>query len=97
MRLNTNQFDINVLRKTFVEEMSSTLGNQGWTQIYPDACDAGVILTSHKTGLESSWYIHEIDYDYGGEDIMGWRLLPTPESLRKYPRLKGWTMLIIND
>lgn len=107
MLLTTKQFDINKAEKRFTAEMS-TLNYKfcvlyldascgaGFKQLYPDACDRGVELQSSETGEISLWAIYKIDRN--GDDIAGWRLRPTYDTLKKCPGLQGgWTMLIIND
>ena len=77
---------------------ASTLGIRSPEyQLYDDACDVGICLRSHKTGKLASFYVYDVDKDASDEDIYGWHLKPCPESLRKCPELKGWTVLIIND
>lgn len=95
---NTNQFSHDKENKKFVAEVSS-LGRFKFKQVYPDAADEGIELISERTGCISLWVvtdrIHEEKGNYGA--IMIWHLAPTPETIRKYPRLKDYIMIIFND
>ena len=92
--VSTNKFHYHSGEKLFTQEISS-LGNFSFGQIYPDACDEGFILVSHKTGAKITLYVSKCDMD--GIEILGWHLKPTPESVKKNPRISGIRMLIIND
>jgi hypothetical protein len=65
-------------------------------KIYPVSCDLGLVLINHKTGNETKWAVDGEDRD-GDNEISGWRLVPTAETIRKFPRLIAVTMLIVND
>jgi hypothetical protein len=75
-----------------VAEMSE-LGIRGFEQIYPDACDEGVTVVGNHH--EVAFYVE--DADMNGDEIGGWRLRPTPESVRRVPEVRDVRMLIIND
>jgi len=64
-------------------------------QMYDDACDIGMAMYSEKTGKQSEWTLVKTDED--NEDVYGWNFAPTAESIRKFPNLAGWSVLIIND
>ena len=64
-------------------------------RLYEDACDQGITLISDKTANEATYFVDSID-EVDGE-IQGWNLLPTPETVRKLPRLKNTRVLIGND
>ena len=65
------------------------------SRVYDDACDLGVLVVSPRTGAEAVFYLASEDTD--GEDVYGWRLRPTAETERRFPRLKGREILVIND
>lgn len=95
-----SQFDFDRATKLFTTEISMLCEGQRqlpvFTQIYDDACDVGLKLVSDKTGKEVVFYLDTEDRD-GENEIQGWRLKPTTESIRKVPECKDLTMLIIND
>lgn len=80
--------------KTLVAE-ASDLGYHGPRLIYDDACDVGIAVRG-KFGL-ARFYLSDTDMDHSGEDVAGWRFAPIPEDVRRYPKLEGWSVLIIND
>jgi hypothetical protein len=93
---STVQFTIDRKGKTFISEISD-LG-EGFTQIYPDACDEGLFLQSHISGEVSTWYVAREEYSHGEDkELQAWHLAPTEESQKKFPALKGWKMVIFND
>lgn len=92
--VSTKQFTFSGKDKTFITEIS-TIGDKQLVRIYPDACDEGVVLVSERTGEESKWVVNGVDQHDG--DIGAWNLIPTAETLRKLPQLKGYKMVIFND
>jgi hypothetical protein len=79
--------------RTFSAELSEVRGFEP-AQIYRDAADVGLVLEG-RTGKEVTYaFARE---DRFGEQVMGWRFVPTPESLRAVPRARGTSVLIIND
>lgn len=95
MRHSTAKFTWSKDTQTFVAEISD-LSDDVFGQIYPDACDLGIILVSEKTGAESKWFIDSKLRNDDGE-LTGWRLLPTPEARRNFPALKQCEVIILND
>lgn len=84
--------------KTFIGEASTlTKGNTIplYGRVYPDACDVGFRMNSFITGAESVWYLEGETVEDG--DLIQWNFLPTPESVRKFPKLAGWKVTIFND
>ncbi len=65
------------------------------SQLYDDACDVGFGLRS-PTGNVTYWYVDGLDEDDEGE-VQGWRMKPCSESIRKFPRIKGIELLVVND
>lgn len=94
MRHSTSKFSCSKDAKRFSAEISS-LGRNVFGQIYTDACDQGIILVSEKTGAESKWAVErEVRLN---DDLDGWVLVPTAETLRKIPSLRGYEVHIWND
>jgi len=98
MRINTNKFFWSPASGLFSQDVSSlTRGptENVFHRLYEDACDQGITLISDKTGQEAVYFVDSVDEEYG--EIQGWNLLPTPETVRKLPRLKNTRVLIGND
>ncbi len=72
------------------------LGVKQFERVYPDACDLGMVLVSHKTGKATTWVIDEVRFDSDGS-ILEWHLIPTNDTMRFNPELIGWTLHIAND
>lgn len=73
----------------------SELGLREFERIYPDACDEGVTVAGNRHEIAIAFYVE--DADMNGDEIGGWRLRPTPESVRRVPEVRDVRMLIIND
>lgn len=67
-----------------------------WEQLYDDACDVGIVLRSHRTGMLSRWYLHETKRDADG-DVICWIFHPCSESINKHLALASYTLRILND
>jgi len=77
---------------------ASTLGlrpGHQWDQLYDDACDVGIPLRSHKTGVVSTWFLLETITQNG--EVLGWMLKPTHETIRRQPQLAEYQLNISND
>jgi hypothetical protein len=103
MKFPTSMFDWTPEDGLFSQELS-LLGVgprvNAFHQLYNDACDEGITLISDTTGKEADYYVDNIDWmNEFTEDreIAGWKLLPTPETVRTHPRLKNTRVLLIND
>jgi len=97
MNATTAKFSYNAAEKLFVTEASDLgpVGTHYFHQIYPDAADIGLILTSHRTGHEATFYLDHTETQEG--EIKWWNLKPTTETVRKVPTLAGATLRIFND
>jgi hypothetical protein len=76
-------------------EMGIRPGHQ-WERLYDDACDVGIALQSHKTGVTTRWYLLDTERDAEG-DITCWKFRPCSESARKSPEIAAYTLVILND
>jgi hypothetical protein len=78
----------------------SNLREHGYhAPLYPDAAmpDVGFGIRRGATG-HVAYFVHSsVQRDSDGEDILSDTFVPTPESLRMYPGLKGWTVVVFND
>lgn len=96
MHTSTKQFTYK--NNTFIAEASDLSGGELFHQIYPDACDAGLVLVSSVTGKESTWYVDEYEYTKDEDhELVAYHLLPTEETIRKIPSLINTKMVIFND
>jgi len=67
-------------------------------QLYDDACDTGIAIRNRKTGNITVWYCTSEDgIRDAGDEVTHWEYKPTPETLRKFPRLAGWVVNVWND
>lgn len=82
--------------KQFVTEASNLSRGNFLHRLYPDACDEGVTLYNPATNVSVDFYMYQSETSSEGE-LLSWYLLPTPESLRKVPKLNGVSILIFND
>lgn len=100
MIVNSNQFSYNKEKNSFVTEMSSLCSLvedvNPFVQIYPDAADEGFTMISERTGHEAKFAVNLYERDAEGE-FVAWHLVPTAETVRKNPRLRGATVTIFND
>ena len=92
---NTRQFEYR--NRTFVAFASDIAETRPslFKQIYPDACDAGLVLVSHRTGREADFVVSEVKKSEDG--IESWTLVPTAAALRQDRHLAGIQVLIFND
>jgi hypothetical protein len=98
MKLSTSLFTFVKSSQEFVTEMSDLPSPNVYHRLYPDACDVGITLISEKTNQEAT-YCHSEDVYTDDEDheFTHAILLPTLETIRKYPRLKNTKVVLIND
>jgi hypothetical protein len=95
----TKAFTYDKATRCFVGEISElTAGGRLplLGQIYPDACDAGMILISCDTGKEVRFYLIEEKRDADG-DLVVMILKPLPEEVQKNPLLEGLSIHALND
>lgn len=94
---STELFTHDKKNKTFITELSE-LGKNVFKQIYPDACDEGLTLVSKRTQNKSDWFISDFEYTNNiDKELVAIHLLPTPETIRKFPGLKDYKMVLLND
>lgn len=76
---------------------ASDLGLRQLERLYDDACDVGIALINPRSGNVTRWALKEEVRDPRENELLGWMLIPTPETVRKQPELKGYQFNIIND
>jgi hypothetical protein len=74
---------------------ASDIGFRGMERLYDDACDVGFALRNPRNGNVTRWALLETIRDPG--EVLGWMMIPTPESIRKQPELKEYQLNIVND
>ena len=94
-RVSSEAFTYHKPTKTMVCEISDLGKSFRFSPVYPDACDVGFIMESHRTKKEVVFSVSEEVIVDG--DILSWELKPTPESLRKAPEVTGLRVTIFND
>ena len=83
--------------KRMVAEVSDLNGFEGFKELYDDAVDVGFALKNPKTGNVTRWHVVTEIRDPRENELHGWYLAPTPESLRTNPVLADYSMTLIND
>ena len=83
--------------KRMVAEVSDLNGFDGFKPLYDDAIDVGFAIKNVKTGNITRWTVATEIRDPRENELHGWYLVPTPESLRRDPVLEGYCMTLIND
>ena len=76
---------------------ASDLGNFRLDPLYDDACDVGIALVNPRTGNVTRWALKTEVRDPRENELLGWMLVPTPETIRKQPELKDYQLNIVND
>lgn len=88
-------FSVSLEEKSLVAEHSDLGCYPGIQQrIYDDACDVGFAILG-RVGV-TTWCLAKEERD-GEGDLQVTIFEPTPETLRKYPHLAGWTVHVLND
>ena len=94
---STKLFTHDKENKIFIGELSE-LDKNVFKQIYEDACDEGLTLISEKSGNKSDWFVSNFEYvNLPDKELLAIHLLPTPETIRKFPGLKNYNMVLLND
>jgi len=89
-------FSVSNRSRTFVAEASDLKGYNLQQRIFDDAIDVGFGLWNAATGAVTRWAHYSDQHDNEG-DLQVSYYKPTPEAIRKYPQLEGWTIHILND
>jgi hypothetical protein len=75
---------------------ASDIGYRGLGQLYDDSCDVGLALENPRTGNITRWSLKEEIRDQEHE-VLGWMLVPTPETVRRRPELRDYQFNLVND
>ena len=75
----------------------SDLGLRRFERLYDDACDVGFALRNPETGNITRWSLLDEIRDPRENELLGWMLVPTFETLNKQPELRGYQFNIVND
>lgn len=102
MELNVVQINSDFLshskdKQLLIGEVSD-MGVPNFLQrLYDDACDVGFALRNPRSGNVTRWALKDTIVDEREGELLGWMMVPTPESIRKQPELKGYQLNLIND
>jgi hypothetical protein len=96
VQVNNKGISHSAQKKLLLAEISD-LGNVSFQRLYDDACDVGFALRNPKTGNVTRWAVAEEIRDQRENEVLGWMLVPTPETLHRQPELAGYTFNLIND
>ena len=95
-RISTDRLTWSKQTRSFVAEISDFNGtNLQLARLYPDACDVGLTLVSHRTGREATYALYQEVRSEG--EVQAWEFTPTRETLRAQPQLKGTKVVLFND
>jgi hypothetical protein len=94
--IDVKKFSVSRRSRTFVAEASDLRGFNLEQRIYDDAMDVGFALWNVHTGAVVRFAHYSDQHDNEG-DLQVSYYKPTPEAIRKYPQLEGWTIHILND
>ncbi len=101
IRTNLRQFSVdkflwNAESRMFSAELSDLGRDTPFHLIYHDACDVGFVVRNDKTGQHVVFCVERQERDSDG-DLVAYHLCPSPESIRKYPKLQNVKMILFND
>lgn len=101
MKLNVAQVNSSVFMhfpktKSLVAAISD-IGIRSFQPPYDDAADVGFALRNEKTGNVTRWALSETLRDPAEGEIIGWKMIPTTESVRSNPQMEGYTIHLLND
>jgi len=96
-RIHSSLFTYSEKSKSFVTEMSTLQANRvdPLGQFYNDACDAGFLLVSSKTGVAAGFTLHE-EVRNNEQELTHWVFHPVADALRRNPGLEGTTVVVFN-
>lgn len=84
-------------KNTLLVAEASDIGFRGLEPLYDDACDVGFALRNPRSGNVTRWVLKEEIRDPRENELLGWMMIPTSESIRKQPELKDYQLNLIND
>lgn len=89
-RVSSKSFSYTLYDRTFTAFASDLGPGFRFGRVYDDACDEGLTLVSHTTGIEVVFRIENVHTEEG--DILSWELVSVT------PTYKGrYSMIIFND
>lgn len=97
VRFNSKMFSHFPATKALVAEISDLGAGNPFQPLYDDAADVGFALRNSKTGNVTRWSLAETLRDPVENEILGWKLVPTPETVRAQPETAGYTVRLLND
>ena len=96
VQINSSLFSHFPKTKRLVAEISDIHVSR-FDRLYDDAADVGFAIRNEKTGNVTRWTLSNEVRDNVENELVAFNLVPTPESIRAQPILKGYTMTLLND
>jgi hypothetical protein len=81
---------------TYRSDLEANTDGGIFAQVYDDACDEGFVIVSAKSGKEAV-FAHEDSIVDGEGEILADVYIPTRDTVRRLPHLKGWKAVLLND
>ena len=97
--VSSNLFNISNSNKSFSAEYSALEADNNfgsWAHGLTSISGRTMVVASEKTGATSVWNFSYSKKDDEG-DLLYDIFVPSHETIRKFPKLNGYTMTIFND
>jgi len=97
-QINSALFGHNLRAKRLSADISDIGGGQPFQPLYKGMPDVGFALRNPVTGNVTRWRVAgELRSNDADNELQGWCLVPTPESIERQPILEGYCMTVFND
>lgn len=97
MLYESNKFTHSLQSKTLASEASTlTMGGRSplFSKFYASEIPAFTII-SNQTNVTSDWILKNTEIVDG--ELLKWTLVPTEETCRRIPALRGYKAIVFND
>jgi hypothetical protein len=97
---SSDLFTFDKRKKMIVGELSelSCRQTESFGQVWDDAADYGFVIVNRKKGTEACFAVsREIRSNDEDRELQVIVLVPTNETLRRHPALRGWEVHVLND
>lgn len=96
-KYSTKQFTFNKKEKLFTANINDLCNDGICFKAFIDkrtSCDGYALdLVSHITNQVSTWYVYNSQYTTE-RGLVNYQLIPTSETMKKFPSLKGYRIVI---
>lgn len=96
MPINVKLFTHIASSKHMIADISDLPG-KGFERLYPDSADEGLRIVNPRTGNVVSFFVSSVMRDEAEGELLGWELLPTPETICQHPEMAGYRVSVMND